>query len=328
MKLFLRSIQILCVFCVTTISVAQQTMPMYSDYLSDNIFLVHPSAAGIGNCAKIRFTGRQQWIGVPNAPALQTLSYHSRVHESFNTAYGVVLYNDQNGYHSQRGIRATYAYHLPLGNPSYFNQLSFALSVSAMQSQVDQRSFQDGDPAVIPVVDAFSHLNADFSMAYHKESFSSYLTIKNLLPTPSSEFEASENINLRNYVASLSYFFGEERFIQVEPSFLLQYQEATGEAITDLNIKAYKGFDEGRVWAAVSYRRSLETSILESAHYVSPILGVNYKNTMLSYTFTRQLNDILISEAGLHQITLGINLNCVDYKGKIYRNINAIFSDY
>ena len=39
-------------------SVGQETLPIYADYLSDNVFLIHPSAAGIGNCGKIRLTAR------------------------------------------------------------------------------------------------------------------------------------------------------------------------------------------------------------------------------------------------------------------------------
>ena len=31
---------------------SQETLPIYSDYLSDNVYLVHPSAAGIGNTGK------------------------------------------------------------------------------------------------------------------------------------------------------------------------------------------------------------------------------------------------------------------------------------
>ena len=31
-------------------------------------------------------------------------------------ALGVVLFNDTNGYHSQKGLQATYAYHLNIGN--------------------------------------------------------------------------------------------------------------------------------------------------------------------------------------------------------------------
>ena len=76
---------------------AQETLPIYSDYLSDNVYLVHPSAAGIGTCGKLRVTGRTQWSGVDDAPALQTLSAHTRVGE--NAGVGLILFNDNHFYH-------------------------------------------------------------------------------------------------------------------------------------------------------------------------------------------------------------------------------------
>lgn len=63
-------------FCLKNYS--QVTSPIYQDYLSDNVYLVHPSAAGIGNSSKLRMTARQQWAGIPDAPTLQTLSFHSK----------------------------------------------------------------------------------------------------------------------------------------------------------------------------------------------------------------------------------------------------------
>ncbi len=95
-------------------------MPIYTDYLSDNVYLVHPSAAGIGNSSKLRFTARQQWAGIPDAPALQTLSFHTRLSEDSNAGYGFVLFNDKNGFHSQKGVQGSYAYHLPMSNGRLF----------------------------------------------------------------------------------------------------------------------------------------------------------------------------------------------------------------
>ena len=66
---------------IAQLSFSQEGVAVYSDYLSDNVYLVHPAAAGIGNCGKIRFTYRQQWVGVEDAPSLQTLSFHSRITE-------------------------------------------------------------------------------------------------------------------------------------------------------------------------------------------------------------------------------------------------------
>ena len=61
---------------------AQEGLPIYSDYLTDNYYLLHPSMAGVSNCNKIRLTGRQQWFGDENAPSLQTMSINGRIGDS------------------------------------------------------------------------------------------------------------------------------------------------------------------------------------------------------------------------------------------------------
>jgi len=32
---------------------AQEGLPTYSDYLTDNLYLIHPSMAGASNCTKV-----------------------------------------------------------------------------------------------------------------------------------------------------------------------------------------------------------------------------------------------------------------------------------
>ena len=58
MKLVCLKIFLLCVVFFSIKSQAQETLPIYTDYLSDNVFLVHPAAAGIGNSSNLRFTVR------------------------------------------------------------------------------------------------------------------------------------------------------------------------------------------------------------------------------------------------------------------------------
>jgi type IX secretion system PorP/SprF family membrane protein len=74
---------------------AQEVIPTYSDYLTDNLYLLHPSMAGASNFNKIRLTARQQWFDVKNAPSLQTLSIHGRMNE--RVGVGGIAFNDQNG---------------------------------------------------------------------------------------------------------------------------------------------------------------------------------------------------------------------------------------
>ena len=50
---------ILSLALFTQIGVAQEGLPIYSDYLTDNYYLIHPSMAGVANCAKVRLTARK-----------------------------------------------------------------------------------------------------------------------------------------------------------------------------------------------------------------------------------------------------------------------------
>jgi type IX secretion system PorP/SprF family membrane protein len=318
-----RALIVILLFLSSMSVKGQETLPIYSDYLSDNVFLIHPSAAGIGTCGKIRVTGRKQWQGVENAPELQTLSFHNKIGEK--AALGVVMFNDKNGYHSQKGIQASYAYHLDMGDGSVFEQLSFGLSATVVQNQSDQRTFF-GDRTVQQLIESTSYFNADFSVAYHKSGFSSYFTVKNLLLSAKNNLNSSlEPLDLRNYILSAGYYFDYKDIISLEPSMMLQLREGTGEVIADFNIKAYKNLNKAQLWAALSYRRSFDSRAIENLNYITPVVGINYNQMMVSYTYTKQLGDIVFSDTGYHQVTLGINIFCRTQRAAACPNINASF---
>jgi type IX secretion system PorP/SprF family membrane protein len=318
-----KSLILLIVFFLSFEGESQETLPIYSDYLSDNVYLVHPSAAGIGNTGKLRFTARQQWAGVKDAPTLQTISYHNRFREK--AALGFILFNDSNGFHSQKGIQGTFAYHLDLNRASVFNQLSFGLSLTAVQNQVDQTQFF-GDPTIAQIIRSDGYFNADFSVAYHRKGFSSYFTVKNLLLSAKNNLNNNlEPLDLRNYILSLGYYFGDKQSFQFEPSVMIQLRESTGERIVDFNLKAYKDFDKAQLWGALSYRKGFDAKPIEDLVYITPIIGVNYNKWMFSYTYTRQMNDIVLTDLGFHQVSIGVNLFTRKPRAAACPNINASF---
>jgi len=318
-----KSLILLIVFFLSFEGESQETLPIYSDYLSDNVYLVHPSAAGIGNTGKLRFTARQQWAGVKDAPTLQTISYHNRFREK--AALGFILFNDSNGFHSQKGIQGTFAYHLDLNRASVFNQLSFGLSLTAVQNQVDQTQFF-GDPTIAQIIRSDGYFNADFSVAYHRKGFSSYLTVKNLLLSAKNNLNNNlEPLDLRNYILSLGYYFGDKQSFQFEPSVMIQLRESTGERIVDFNFKAYKDFNKAQLWGALSYRKGFDAKPIEDLVYITPIIGVNYNKWMFSYTYTRQMNDIVLTDLGFHQVSIGVNLFTRKPRAAACPNINASF---
>ncbi len=300
---------------ITTYSYSQEGIAVYSDYLSDNYYLLHPSMAGAANCAKIRLTARKQWFGQQDAPELQTLSFNGRV--SDKAGAGIIVYNDKNGYHSQKGVKFSYAYHLMFSRDEIdLNQLSFGISAGLVQSQLDETAFLqsgDFDPIVDgTVVQKDSYFNVDFGMSYNFLDFYVHGTVKNAIETRREIYTGYESDNLRKYILSSGYVFGDKDRLLFEPSIMFQLVEKTAEKSIDLNIKAYKNMDFGRLWGALSYRREFDIApnSNQRLQYVTPIIGVNYNKFMVAYTYSHLLGDVKFDSGGFHQITLGIDLFC------------------
>lgn len=301
---------------------SQEGLPIYTDYLTDNYYLIHPSMAGIANCSKIRLTARQQWFGHEDAPKLLTLSMNGRIGDS-PSAIGGILYTDNNGYHSQSGAYATYAHHIMFSRTETdLNMLSFGLSAGFIQYKLDETSFLfDGpDPIIDGVVQNETNFNIDLGVSYHFLDFYAHGTVKNVLKNAGVNNDIEITSNLRRYLISVGSVFskyGSEW--SYEPSLMFQYKDGTQEASLDINAKAYKEMEFGKIWGGLSYRTSLDGAEYQTSsgavdsqklQQITPILGVNYNEFMFAYTYTYQSNSVVYANGGFHQLTLGYNFNC------------------
>src|SRR5690554_6735549 len=304
---------LLSFLAIGPVSYSQEGIPVYFDYLSDNYYLVYPSMAGIGEGGKIRATIRQQWFNVDEAPNLQTLNAHFRVGES--SGVGAIFFNDANGYHSQTGLKLTYAHHLQLGGDfRSLNQLSFGLSAGMQQSNLNETGFVSiiPDPLVTGSRNSVSYFNMDLGMSYNFLEFYAHAAVHNLLGRGRDLYSAVESNNLRKYLISAGYVFGRGDW-QLEPSALFQFTEFTEEKAIDINLKAYKEVAFGTVWGGLSYRRSFDGAQYQTGttlgeqrlQLITPIVGVNYRNFLVSYNYSYQMGDIRFDNGGFHQLTLG-----------------------
>ncbi|MDA9334540.1 type IX secretion system membrane protein PorP/SprF [Flavobacteriaceae bacterium] len=316
------------IFFLTTIVVlihqsswTQEGLPIYSDYLTDNYYLLHPSMAGISNCNKIRLTGRQQWFGQEEAPNLQTLSINGRIGET-SSGVGAIFFNDKNGYHSQSGGYLTYAHHLMFSrNTIDLNMLSFGLSAGMIQYKLDETAFKEYDPIIKGVEQSAIDFNVDLGFSYHFIDSYIHLTIKNLLQNEGVNVneQGVKFDNLRTYLFSVGNVFSKlGSNWSHEPSLMFSYKDATKEAFIDVNFKTYRELDFGKLFMGVSYRRSFDGAeysdgseiTSQKLQYFTPIVGVEYNDFMAAYTYSYQANSIVFNNAGYHQITLGYNFGC------------------
>lgn len=298
-------------------SEAQEVIPTYSDYLTDNLYLLHPSMAGAANMNKIRLTARQQWFDVKEAPSLQTLSINARMGEKIGL--GGIAFNDKNGNYSKQGVYATMAYHLLFSRSELdLNQFSFGISLGVIQHGLDQSGFTNFDPLVGGGNPSDIYGNMDVGMSYYYLDFYAHASAKNILPVRRELFY-SDGVpnNQRKYLFSTGYVFSKGYSDwSFEPSILFQLREQSSEKSLDANLKAYRTLSFGDIWGGASYRRSFEGAEYttdgskienQQLQYVTPFVGLEYKKFLFAYTYSHQINSVVLSNSGFHQITLGYN---------------------
>ena len=298
---------------------SQDGIPIYSDYFTDNLYLLHPSMAGAASYNQIRLTARNQWFDQNEAPNLQTLAFNARLAE--RSGIGAIFFNDQNGYHSQTGGYLTYAHHIMFSRNDNIdlNQLSFGLSFGLIQSRLDETQFDptDFDPIIAGIIQSTSYFNVDAGVSYNFLNFSGHFTVKNLIfqnrSIYSSDYESS---NQRKYIISAAYAIGNNiENWTYEPSVMFQVQERTEELSVDINGKVYRAMDFGQLWGGISYRRGVDGAKYlngidvanQKLQYLTPVIGINFNKFMFAYTYTQQMGNVKFDSGGYHQITLGIN---------------------
>jgi len=296
---------------------AQEVIPTYSDYLTDNLYLIHPSMAGASNHDQLRITGRTQWFDVENAPNLQTAALNIRASDKIGV--GGILSRDENGNYSTLAAYGSFAYHLMFSRSTVdLKQLSFGVSAGLVQHRLDASNFGAFDPAVGGSrSDIFGNL--DVGASYFVNDLYFHFTAKNILAVQRDLFYSDAvPENMRKYLFSGGYVFETKPSSNwsYEPSLLLQVREATEEMSVDANFKEYYQLENSRLWGGISYRNSFEGSEItgngeslanEQLRYIIPFAGIEYKKFIFGYTFSYQLNSIVLSSTGFHQISLGYN---------------------
>ncbi len=287
---------------------SQQSFPVYTDYLTDNYFLLHPSVAGMSNTNKIRFTARTQWLDYSNSPNLQTLS--AFINSSPETGIGMILYNDEIGHFKTTGGSFSYAYHLNMDNFRQ-QQISFGLSAVFQNSVLDTQDFENLDQTEYLSLNKKWFFNTDISIGYRNKQLYSFYTIKNLFPGYVSHSDSSQSeFNYREHFLSLGYFITSRKTKnskRLNPSLLLQYKEGLNEWIMDSNLKLFIPVKNNEIWLGLSYRNSLSSIEYQKPKYLSVFMGGKIKEFVFAYTYTYQANEVTYSTTGFHQITLGYN---------------------
>ncbi|MCV9927914.1 type IX secretion system membrane protein PorP/SprF [Flavobacterium sp. LS1R49] len=286
-------------------------LPVFTQYLADNPFVVSSTFAGIGDNLRIRANGLTQWVGIKDAPDNQSLYADFRILD--RSGVGISLYNDSNGYTKQTGVKVSFAHHLILDYYSkQYLSLGISYNINSFKIDIDKFSSGTGVPeALDPGITNgrnMSNNNFDVGILYRNRGFYLSINVGNILDKKIDKFDGLEPNLLRNYQVYTGYVFrgDTKNRVEFEPSIYYQQFTSDKRSSTDLNFK-YRKFNryDDYFWIGVSYR-FLNDQMFQPL-MVGPMAGFKKSNFYFGYSYQASLNQIGAYNSGTHVVTIGLD---------------------
>ena len=300
-------IVLLVVFAKT--SAQELNVPVFTQYLADNDFVVSPTFAGIGDNFRIRANGLMQWVGIKNAP--QNQAVYADIRMANRSGVGVSAYNDSNGNTRQQGIKFSYAHHLIVDYKTS-QYLSFGISYNVNSFRIAIENFESTHD--IPIVDpsitddrAITNNNFDVGALYRIDRFWLSANANNILQKDTNNFTGLEPNALLNLQFYSGYSIKTKNYSEFEPSVFYQMFASDGRSTTDVNVKFRKyNRDNDFYWIGASYR-FLNDQLMNPLN-IGPMVGVKKDIFYFSYAYQLTINDLSGFNSGTHAVTIGFDL--------------------
>ncbi|WP_274474665.1 PorP/SprF family type IX secretion system membrane protein [Mangrovimonas aestuarii] len=311
----MKKLGLLTVMLLTMVRVHCQelTIPTYTQYLADNSFVISPAYAGIGDYIKIRANGLTQWVGIKNAPDMQSVAADGRFTEK--DGVGIFIYNDRNGFTHQSGGKLSYAHHLILDKTDD-EFLSFGLSYNMNQFRHDNEAIMDAVNSNPSTAGSYSiedrkiiNHNFDVALLYRLNNFYISFNANNILDKEVKVFNQNEPTKLRNYQTYIGYNIKpKSSTLEYEPSVFIQYFESDRRSSTDLNFKVRKAYNRNNdyYFAGISYR-FLNDQIMDPLN-IGPMAGIKWNKFYFAYSYQIITNELFGYDSGTHMITIGMDI--------------------
>ncbi|MDO5976180.1 PorP/SprF family type IX secretion system membrane protein [Flavivirga jejuensis] len=303
----------LCLLVIAKSYSQELNLPVFTQYLAENNFVVSPSYAGIGDNLKIRANGLAQWVGIKDAPENQSLYADFRIAD--RSGIGVSLYNDSNGFTLQKGAKFSFAHHLIL---DYYSKqyLSFGISYNINSFRLDIAKFEGynpntGSPFPTGVTDdrATSNNNFDVGFLYRNRGFFLSFNANNILPKNFDDFVRQlEPDLLINYQIYSGYTFRgpKKSGLEFEPSIYYQLFASDNRSGTDVNFKFRKfSRNEDYYWAGIAYR-FLNDQFFKPLN-IGPMAGFKKSKFYFGYAYQITTNALTSFNSGTHMVTIGFD---------------------
>ena len=300
-----RIIAILFIFA-TCLTYAQQDA-LYSQY-TYNQFSINPAYAGSRNSFSGVLFHRSQWVGIKDAPTIESFTIHSPLNTTSlsSLAYGVNVSSEKLGPFTNNALALSLTYHISLKK----SKLSFALRGGIYHSifEKDLLTFKDkGDVFNVGSRESSLIPNFDFGTYYYTSRFFVGLSITHINNSrlEFKDYPSANSLFLVPHVYLHSgYVFNLGEKVKFKPTMLLKLSEGASPNIDlGVNFMFLKKF-----WLGVSFRNESSINFLTEWN-ITDFLRIGY-----AYDYST--NKLAEYNKGSHEIFLGFDFSLKGSKNK------------
>jgi type IX secretion system PorP/SprF family membrane protein len=209
--------------------------PVYSQYLQNGL-MINPAYAGSREALSVALSYRLQWMGMTDAPKLQTISLHTPM-KNDKVALGLNAQFMQYGVTSSQSIYAIYAYHIRMGK----GKLSFGLKAGVDMSNTDYGKLKgiQSDPVFPPDNKKYVFPNAGAGIYYFSKSFFAGFSVPSFLfyrTTGSGNTQAYHSFGEYDFILSTGALIPFSQVFKFKPSVLIDYSMHDTKPINQFDI--------------------------------------------------------------------------------------------
>jgi type IX secretion system PorP/SprF family membrane protein len=290
----MKKLLIITIGLLSLTNVSAQQLSMSSQYYW-NDYVINPAFTGIKNTPRVQLGYRNQWSGFQGAPKTYTVGGHTSLEKQKMGLGGMFFMDDQGGAIRQNGFMLNYSYQLKLNQTS---GLSFGVSGILNQYAYNGSGISNinPDPTLQTNVTQFAP-DMNFGIVYHlNNKLFIGLAANQLVQSRLGKFNnnllnVSENQLIRHYNLSASYLAKLNKDLDFEPYALLRTTFIKAPQVELGGKVTYKKY----IFGGFSYRTN------ES---VIGLVGMNYQNFMLAYSYDFSLTAMRSYSSGSHELLL------------------------
>jgi type IX secretion system PorP/SprF family membrane protein len=283
-----------------------QPLARYNLYPFSRNF-ANPAATGLTDCLEFTATDMHQWLGISDAPNIQSFSIQKGKPFSKRGKYGtgINLVRDANGPTRSLGGEFIYSFHRLIGR-NRTTWLSLGLSGSIEQRRLDESEFTPVfDPQVTGgVVQEWAYNAASGLYLYNNRYFAGF-AVYNLLPV--NTYLSMGNGGDRYYVSFQGGYLYTIRSIPGE--WETSFQGSLGIQVFQFDLTNRMRF-ENNVSIGLTLRKY--AGKYESAGQDAIVsIGYGWKDWNFSYNYIIDINGTQFHHFGTHQVSIGYKI-CPD----------------